>query len=95
MYCVNAITKLIYGICGRQGMKQKLAFKQKLVTLQKEKTLKDVLSETLQERGIELANLEKIANQIIFSVDNVMVRDLASVIKAGQTVRLIPAVKAG
>ncbi len=76
-------------------MKQKLAFKQKLVTLQKEKTLKDVLSETLQERGIELANLEKIANQIIFSVDNVMVRDLASVIKAGQTVRLIPAVKAG
>jgi len=76
-------------------MKQKLAFKQKLVTLQKEKTLKDVLSETLQERGIELSNLEKIANQIIFSVDNVMVRDLASVIKAGQTVRLIPAVKAG
>ncbi len=76
-------------------MKQKLAFKQKLVTLQKEKTLKDVLSETLQERGIELSNLEKFANQIIFSVDGAMVRDLASVIKAGQTVRLIPAVKAG
>ncbi len=76
-------------------MKQKLAFKLETVTLQKEKTLKDVLSETLQERGIELANLEKFANQIIFSVDNVMVRDLASVIKAGQTVRLIPAVKAG
>ncbi len=76
-------------------MKQKLAFKLETVTLQKEKTLKDVLSETLQERGIELSKLEKYANQIIFSVDNVMVRDLASVIKAGQTVRLIPAVKAG
>jgi len=76
-------------------MKQKLAFKLETVTLQKEKTLKDVLAETLQERGIELSKLEKYANQIIFSVDNVMVRDLASVIKAGQTVRLIPAVKAG
>ncbi len=75
-------------------MKQQM-LKLQTVTIQEEKTLKDVLSETLQERGIELSNLENIANQVIFSVDGAMVRDLASVIKTGQTVKLIPAVKAG
>jgi len=75
-------------------MKQQM-LKLQTVTIQKEKTLKDVLAETLQEKGIELSNLEKIANQIIFSVDGAMVRSLASVIKAGQVVKLIPAVKAG
>ena len=76
-------------------MNQKLIFKQKNVVIQEPKTLKAVLQDALLERGMDIGLLDKIANHIIFSVDNVMVRSLDTIIKVGQTVRLIPAVKAG
>jgi len=76
-------------------MKQKLVFKQKNVVIQEPKTLRAVLQEAMIERGMDLGLLDKIASHLIFSVDNVMVRSLDAIIKVGQTVRLIPAVKAG
>jgi len=63
--------------------------------IQEPKTLRAVLQEAMIERGMDLGLLDKIASHLIFSVDNVMVRSLDAIIKVGQTVRLIPAVKAG
>ena len=76
-------------------MKQITVFKKAEVVLEEPKTLKAVLKEKKLKQGLDLGLLEKVANNIIFSVDNVMVRDLLSVVKTGANVKLIPAVKAG
>ncbi len=76
-------------------MKQQLSFKKVEVVLEEPKTLKSILKEKMIEQGLELNLLEKLAKHIIFSVNNVMERNLSSEVKTGATVRLIPAVKAG
>ena len=76
-------------------MKQVTVFKKEELVLEEPKTLKAVLKEKMLKQGLDLGLLEKVANNIIFSVDNVMVRDLLSVVKTGANVKLIPAVKAG
>ncbi len=76
-------------------MKQQTVFKKVEVVLEEPKTLKSILREKMIEQGLELNLLEKLANHIIFSVNNVMERNLSSEVKTGATVRLIPAVKAG
>ncbi len=76
-------------------MKQNLIFKKAEVVLEKPKTLKAVLEDKILEQGLELSLLDTIKNHLIFSVDNVMVRNLDTEVKTGATVRLIPAVKAG
>ncbi len=76
-------------------MKQITVFKKAEVVLEEPKTLKSVLADKMLEQGLDLGLLEKVANNIIFSVDNVMVRDLLSEVKIGANVKLIPAVKAG
>lgn len=76
-------------------MNQKLVFKKTQVTVQNQKTLRNVLEEALIVQGLELGLLEKIANHVIFNVEGALVRGLDTIIKVGQTVKLIPAVKAG
>lgn len=76
-------------------MKQITVFKKAEVVLEEPKTLKSVLADKMLEQGLDLGLLEKVANNIIFSVDNVMVRDILSKVKIGANVKLIPAVKAG
>lgn len=76
-------------------MKQVTIFKKEELVLEEPKTLKAILKEKMLEQGLELGLLEKVASNIIFSVDNVMVRDLLSKVKTGANVKLIPAVKAG
>jgi molybdopterin converting factor small subunit len=76
-------------------MKQVTVFKKEELVLEEPKTLKAVLEEKMLEQGLELELLEKVARNIIFSVDNVMVRDILSEVKVGANVKLIPAVKAG
>ncbi len=76
-------------------MKQVTIFKKEELVLEEPKTLKAILREKMLEQGLDLGLLEKVASNIIFSVDNVMVRDLLSVVKTGANVKLIPAVKAG
>ncbi len=77
------------------NMTQKLVLKQEHVTIQEPKTLESLLREKLLQKGMDVNLLEKVANSIIFSVDNVMVKDLQTEIKTGQTVKLIPAVTGG
>ncbi len=76
-------------------MKQQTVFKKVEVVLEEPKTLQSILEEKMIEQGLDLSLLEKIANHLIFSVNNVMERNLSSEVKTGATVRLIPAVKAG
>ncbi len=76
-------------------MKQVTVFKKEELVLEEPKTLKAVLEEKMLKQGLDLGLLEKVANNIIFSVDNVMVRDILSEVKVGANVKLIPAVKAG
>jgi len=76
-------------------MKQKLVFKRAEVVLEKPKTLKTILEDKILEQNLDINLLDTIKNHLIFSVDNVMVRNLDTEIKSGSTVRLIPAVKAG
>lgn len=77
-------------------MKQILVFgKMEKVLIQEPKTLNTVLRETMITRGLDLALFDQYKNQVIFSVDNGLTRLLDTVVKVGQTVRLIPAVKAG
>jgi len=76
-------------------MKQQLLRKQQVVPILKEKTLRDVLTETMDTLGIELSSFDIVSNHIIFSVDGVMVRNLDAVLSVGQEVKLIPAMKAG
>jgi len=76
-------------------MKQVTVFKKEELVLEEPKTLKAILTEKMLEQGLELGLLEKVASNIIFSVDNVMVRDILSKVKIGANVKLIPAVKAG
>jgi len=76
-------------------MKQQTVFKKVEVVLEEPKTLHSILEEKMIEQGLDLSLLEKIANHLIFSVNNVMERNLSSEVKTGATVRLIPAVKAG
>ncbi len=76
-------------------MKQTTVFKQAEVVLEKPKTLKSILEEKMLEQNLELSLLDKIANHLIFSVNNVMERNLDTEIKTGAVVKLIPAVKAG
>ena len=74
-------------------MKQRLVYKE--VILEKPKTLKTILEEEMVLKGLELTLIDKVRNHLIFAVDGVMERNLNTVLKIGQTVRLIPAVKAG
>ncbi len=76
-------------------MKQQTVFKKVEVVLEEPKTLKSILREKMIEQGLELNLLEKLANHLIFSVNNIMERNLSTEVKTGATVRLIPAVKAG
>lgn len=76
-------------------MKQQLVFKKTQVTIQNQKTLKTILKEAMIVQGLDLGLLDKIATHIIFNVEGVLVRGLDTIVKVGQTVRLIPAVKAG
>ena len=76
-------------------MKQQTVFKKVEVVLEEPKTLQSILEDKMIEQGLDLSLLEKIANHLIFSVNNVMERNLSSEVKTGATVRLIPAVKAG
>ncbi len=76
-------------------MKQQTVFKKVEVVIEEPKTLQSILEEKMIEQGLDLSLLEKIANHLIFSVNNVMERNLSSEVKTGATVRLIPAVKAG
>ncbi len=76
-------------------MKQQTVFKKVEVVLEEPKTLQSILEEKMIEQGLDLSLLEKIANHLIFSVNNVMERNITSEVKTGATVRLIPAVKAG
>ncbi len=76
-------------------MKQQTVFKKVEVVLEEPKTLQSILEEKMIEQGLDLSLLEKIANHLIFSVNNVMERNIDSEVKTGATVRLIPAVKAG
>jgi len=76
-------------------MKQQTVFKKVEVVLEEPRTLQSILEEKMIEQGLDLNLLEKIANHLIFSVNNVMERNIDSEVKTGATVRLIPAVKAG
>jgi len=76
-------------------MKQQTVFKKVEVVLEEPKTLQSILEEKMIEQGLDLSLLEKIANHLIFSVNNVMERNITSEVKTGAIVRLIPAVKAG
>ncbi len=92
---MKLIQTFLYPIIHSTDMKQATVFKKAEVVLEKPKTLKSVLADKMIEQGLELSLLEKIANHLIFSVDNVMERNLDSEIKTGAVVKLIPAVKAG
>jgi len=76
-------------------MKQQLVFKKTQVTIQQEKTLKNVLEEAMIVQGLDLELFDKVASHVIFNVEGMLVRALDTIIKVGQTVKLIPAVKAG
>ena len=93
--CHYLQTRVYIEYCCRVGMKQKLVFEKKQVTIQKPQTLRSVLEQTMIERGMDVGLLDKISSHLIFSVDNIMVRGLDTIVKIGQTVRLIPAIKAG
>ena len=76
-------------------MKQQLVFKKTQVTLQQQKTLKNVLEEAMIVQGLDLELFDTVAKHVIFNVEGFLQRSLDTVIKVGQTVKLIPAVKAG
>ena len=76
-------------------MKQQLVFKKAEVVLEKPQTLKAILEDKMIEQNLDLSLLEKYANNVIFNVAGVMMRNLDTEVKTGTTVTLIPAVKAG
>lgn len=77
-------------------MKQIVVFgKMEKVQIQEPKTLTAVLQETMINRGIPLERFDTVARNVIFNVDNVLVRTLNTLLKVGQIVQILPAVKAG
>lgn len=76
-------------------MKQQLVFKKTQVTVQSQKTLKNVLEEAMIVQGLDLELFDTVSKHVIFNVEGFLQRSLDTVIKIGQTVKLIPAVKAG
>ena len=76
-------------------MKQKLVFKKTQVTVQEPKTLKNVLEEAMVIQGLNLESFDTVAKNVFFNVEGILQRGLDTIIKIGQTVQILPAVKAG
>lgn len=93
--CPKKQTNLNIEWGSRVGMKQQLIFKKTQVTVQNQKTLKNILEEAMVVQGLDLNSFDTVAKHVIFNVEGVLQRSLDTIIKIGQTVRLIPAIKAG
>lgn len=89
-------------------MNQKLLIKNQVVEVKQEQTLRSVLLQKMQELNLDTSDLEFSAQHILFGLDGKILaiprspegkplfqKLLDTVVKAGQTVKLFSAKKAG